>query len=49
MELDYKSLFFEVFSAGFEAALTGKDICYSYNNWYKTTIERVLKDGSTTD
>lgn len=44
MELDYKSIFFEIFSAGFEAALTGKDIYYSYNNWYKTTIERALKD-----
>ena len=41
---DYKSLLFEVFAAGFEAALAGCDIHSGYEDYYKSTIERALKD-----
>ena len=39
---DYKALFFEVFAAGFEACLTGKDIHSGYEDFYQSIIEEAL-------
>ena len=37
---DYKALFFEIFSTGFEAALAGKDIRIGYEEFYNSMIGR---------
>ena len=44
---DYKSLFFEVYSAGFEAALSGEDFCTAYNKWYNLMLREAV-DGEQT-
>lgn len=44
-EHGFKELLFEVFSAGFEAALSEKDIRSAYNEWYKDGPEMFLGKG----